>query len=105
MSLKQLEQAVIDIKDQISKCEEGIGQIERSSMVEDTVMRQQRVLWDLVQHGMERPMKCADLQNRLRKNKIRIFQIPEGSDGNNLTGFIRVASKDNETITRNGNKD
>ena len=34
-------------------------------------------------------LKSEDLQNRLRRNNIRIFQIPEGSEGNDMAGFVK----------------
>lgn len=90
MSLGRLEQAVTDIKDQMAKHEERMGQIEeRASAVEDTVMRHQRALRYLVHRDIDLSEKCEDLQNRLRRNNIRIFQIKEGSEGNDTAEFVK----------------
>ena len=68
MSLRRLEQAVTDIKDQMAKNEERMEQIEeRASMVEDMVMQHQRALRYLVQRDIDLSEKCEDLQNRLRR--------------------------------------
>lgn len=56
-------------------------------MVEDTVMQQQRVLGYLVHQNAA---LCEDVQNRLRRNDIRIFQVPEESEGGNMVTFLKV---------------
>lgn len=43
-------------------------------MVEDTVMQQQRVLGYLLHQDAA---LCEDFQNRLRRNNIRSFRVPE----------------------------
>ncbi|CAI5678027.1 unnamed protein product [Oreochromis niloticus] len=89
MSLERLEQAVTDIRDHVAKHEERIGQMEeRSSATEDTLMRHQRALRHLIHRDLDLSAKCDDLQNRLRRNNIRIFQIPEGSEGHDMIRFI-----------------
>lgn len=38
---------------------------------------------------MDLSEKCEDLQNRLRCNNVRIYLIPEGSEGHDTTGFVQ----------------
>lgn len=89
MSLERLEQAVTDIRDHVAKHEERIGQMEeRISATEDTLMRHQRALRYLIHRDLDLSAKCDDLRYRLRRNNIRIFQIPEESEGHDMIGFI-----------------
>lgn len=53
------------------------------------LMQHQRALRYLVHRDKDLSAKCENLQNTLRQNNIRIFQIPEGSEGNNTTGFVK----------------
>lgn len=70
--------------------EERIENIEeRISTAEDTVMRHQRALRYLLHRDMDLSARCDDLQNKLRRNNIRIFQIPEGSEGKDTAGFVK----------------
>lgn len=90
MSLECLEQALADIKDQMAEHEERIEQVEeRVSTAEDTTMQHQRVLRYLVHCDKDLSAKCDDLQNRLRLNNIRIFQIPEGSEGKDTVKIVK----------------
>ena len=67
-----------DRKDQLVEHEERMGRMEeRISTAEDTEMHHCRALRYLLHHDIELSTKCDDLQNRLRRNNIRIFQIPE----------------------------
>lgn len=89
-SLDRLVQAVADIRSQIGEHEERIiGLEERMSMVEDTAAIQQRALRHLLRRETELTATCDDLQNRLRRNNLRIFQIPEGSEGENMIQFVK----------------
>ena len=31
---------------------------------------------------------CDDLQNRMRRNNLRIYQVPEDSENNDMAGFV-----------------
>lgn len=48
----------------------------------------------LLHHNIDLSVKCEDPQNRLSRNNIRIFQIPEGSEGNDTIGFVKQLIKE-----------
>ncbi|KAI4814386.1 hypothetical protein KUCAC02_003582 [Chaenocephalus aceratus] len=58
-------------------------------MAEDVAMRHQRALRYLIHRDIALSATCDDLQNRLRRNNVRIFQVPEGSEGGNMAAFIK----------------
>ncbi|KAI4815058.1 hypothetical protein KUCAC02_005224 [Chaenocephalus aceratus] len=90
MSLDRLEQTVLDIKVQIGEHEGRIGKLEdRVGMAEDLAVRHQRALRYMIHRDIALSATCDDLQNRLRRNNVRIFQVPEGSEGGNMAGFIK----------------
>ena len=47
-------------------------------------MRREAALTDL----------CDDLQNRMRRNNLRIYQVPEGSEKGDVAGFVKQLIKD-----------
>ncbi|KAJ4933721.1 hypothetical protein JOQ06_030545, partial [Pogonophryne albipinna] len=52
-----------------------IGKLEdRVDVAEDVVMRHQRALRYLIHRDIALSATCDDLQNRLRRNNVRIFQ-------------------------------
>lgn len=90
LALGRLEQTVSEIKDQLAEHEEKIGKLEeRIGVAEDVEIRHRRALRYLLHRDIELSAKCDDLQNRLRRNNIRIFQIPEDSEGKDMAGFIK----------------
>ncbi len=90
ISLERVEQTVKDIKDQLTEHEERIEKVEeRISTVEDITMRHQRALKYLLQRDVELTAKCDELENKMRRNNIRIYQIPEGSKGKDTAGFVK----------------
>lgn len=89
-SLERVEQTVKDIKEQLTEHEERIEKAEeRISMVEDITTRHQRAVKYLLHREVALTAKCDDLENRLRRNNIRIYQIPEGSEGKDTAGFVK----------------
>ena len=62
---------------------------ESSSAAEDVERRHRRALRYLLHYVIDLSAKCHNLQNRLRRKNIRIFQIPEGSEGKDMAGFIK----------------
>ncbi|KAK1877125.1 LINE-1 retrotransposable element ORF1 protein [Dissostichus eleginoides] len=75
MSLDRLEQTVLDIKVQMGEHEGRIGKLEDSvGMAEDVAVRHRRALRYLIHRDMALSATCDDLQNRLRRNNVRIFQ-------------------------------
>lgn len=33
--------------------------------------------------------RCEDLQNRARRQNLRLYQVPEGSEGKDMVAFIK----------------
>ena len=90
LALSRVEQTISDIKDQLAEHEERMGGLEeRVGAAEDAEMRHRRALRYLLHRDIDLSAKCDDLQNRLRRNNIRIFQIPEGSEGKDMAGFAK----------------
>ncbi len=90
-SLTRLETSVDELKDQITKLETRIVEAEeRIRNNEDSVMRHGRVIRYLLQREVELSARCDDLQNRLRRNNLRIYQVPENSEeGKNPVEFVK----------------
>lgn len=90
-SLTRLETSVGELKDQISKLETRIVEAEeRIGNNEDSVMRHGRAIRHLLLREVELSARCDDLQNRLRRNNLRIYQVPENSEeGKNLVEFVK----------------
>lgn len=90
LALGRVEQTVSDIKDKLAEHEERMEKLEeRVGAAEDAEMRHRRALRYLLHRDIDLSAKCDDLQNRLRRNNIRIFQIPEDSEGKDMAGFIK----------------
>ncbi len=89
ISLTKLETSVEDLKCQMNGLESRIGETEeRIGVAEETVMRHERALRYLLEREADLTEKCEDLQNRLRRNNLRIYQIPEGCEEENTMGFV-----------------
>lgn len=89
-ALERVEQTVSVIKAQLTEHEEKIRRLEeRISTAEDTERRNRKALRYLLYRDIDLSAKCDYLQNRLRRNNIRIFQVPEDSEGRDMVGFIK----------------
>jgi len=90
-TLERLEKAVTDIKEQLGDHQQRIGELEgRVSDVEDAGAGQHRVIRYLFQREKQLTAVCDDLQNRLRRNNLRIFQIPEESENRDMVEFVKA---------------
>lgn len=61
--------------------------------------RHERTLRYLLHREMELTDRCEDLQNKLRRNNIRIYQVPKCSEGQDMIGSVKdlIAGILNET--------
>lgn len=59
------------------------------SDTEDAGRRYKRALQYLLNRKMELTARCEDLQNRLRQNNLRIYRVPEGSEGKDVKTFVK----------------
>uniref|UniRef100_A0A3P8U073 L1 transposable element RRM domain-containing protein n=1 Tax=Amphiprion percula TaxID=161767 RepID=A0A3P8U073_AMPPE len=88
-SLDRLELSVLDLNAKILKQEERQNEAEkRISETEDRGMRHERTLRYLLRRELDLTAHCEDLQNRLRRNNLRIYQVPEGSEQRDMLAFI-----------------
>ncbi|KAK7879880.1 hypothetical protein WMY93_033456 [Mugilogobius chulae] len=79
-SLTRLETSVGDLKERMGNLEQRTEEAEgRISAAEDASQRNERVLRYLLRREAALTNQCDDLQNRLRRNNLRIYQIPEGN--------------------------
>lgn len=90
ISLTKVETSVEDLKYQINGLESRIAETEkRINTVEEIGMRHERALRYLLEREADLTGRCEDLQNRLRRNNLRIYQVPEGCEGENTAEFIK----------------
>ncbi|KAK7882025.1 hypothetical protein WMY93_028199 [Mugilogobius chulae] len=76
-SLDRLGLSVEELKTKILGHEKRLNEAEtRISEVEDRGMRHERTLRYLLHRELELTTRCEDLQNRLRRNNLRIYQVP-----------------------------
>lgn len=91
-SLSNIEASMASLKAQMDGLEKRMAEAEsRISTTEDTTQRQHRVLRHLMRREVALTNVCDDLQNRMRRNNLRIYQVPEDSEkGNeNMTAFVK----------------
>ncbi|KAF7644396.1 hypothetical protein LDENG_00222540 [Lucifuga dentata] len=93
-SLFRLESSVTDLKERMEKLEQRTRETQsRISAAEDTGQRHERTLRYLVRREAATTNLCDDLQNRLHRNNLRIYQVPEGSEKNDTVGFVKQLIK------------
>lgn len=61
---------------------------ERLGDTEDKTARLERMASFLLHKEAKLTAKCEDLESRSRRNNMRIHGIPEGSEKNNMIGFV-----------------
>lgn len=61
----------------------------RISAAEDNGQRYERALWYLLHREMDLTARCEDLPNRSRWNNLRIYRVPEGSQGKDVKEFVK----------------
>lgn len=64
-------------------------------------MRHQRGLQYLIHRDMDLSAKCKDLQNKLRRNNIR---ISKGSEGKDMVRFVKQLLKNDSDVPQCSNK-
>lgn len=90
LSLTKLEASIKELGDNMTKLENRTAEVEdRISANEDTVRRHKRALRYLLHNEMDLTAKCDDMQNRLRRNNLRIYRVPEGSEGQDTKAFVK----------------
>lgn len=88
-SQTRMETSMTEIKQQIDTLEERLTTTElRVSNTEDRGLRQERALAYLLTKDAKLTAKLDDLENRLRRNNIRVYGIPEDAEGKEMIPFI-----------------
>lgn len=78
-----------EIKQRIDTLEERLTTTEtRVSNTEDQGLRQERALAYLLSKDAKLTARQDDLENRLRRNNIRVYVIPEEAEGKEMISFI-----------------
>ena len=81
LSLNRLESSMTEMKQQIEQLDERITTAEnRVSATEDRSIRQERAVGYLLRREASLAAKCDDMENRLRRNNIRLYGIREGAE-------------------------
>lgn len=62
---------------------------ERITTTEETTTTHGKAIGFLLQREAELFERCEDLQNRHRRQNLRLYQVPEGSEGRDMAAFIK----------------
>lgn len=90
LSLTKIESSMQELRDEMTKLEKRTTDAEgRIGAAEDTGIRHQRAIRYLLHREMDLTARCEDLQNRSRRNNLRIYRVPEGSEGKDVKAFVR----------------
>lgn len=57
--------------------------------MEETTAAQGKAIGFLLQREAELVERCEDLQNRVRRQNLRLYQVPEASEGSDIVAFIK----------------
>lgn len=88
-SLNRLETSVGEIKQQMEKLDKRLTTVEhRVSNAEDRSIRHERALGYLLRREARLTAKQDDMENRLRRNNIRVYGIPEEAEGKEMVPFM-----------------
>lgn len=88
-SQTRIEMSVTEIKHQIDALDERLSAVEtRVSNTEDRSLRQERALAYLLSKEAKLAARQDDMENRLRRNNIRLYGIPEDAEGKEMIPFI-----------------
>lgn len=80
--MKELVERTTSLEQQVERVEERLGD------TEDKTARLERMAAFLLHQEAKLAAKCEDLDSRTRRNNIRIHGIPEGSEKNDMIGFV-----------------
>ena len=90
LSLTKLETSIEELKGEMTKLEKRTTEAEdRISAAEDNGRRYDRAIRYLLRREMNLSAKCEDLQNRTRRNNLRIYRVPEDSEGKDVKTFAK----------------
>lgn len=94
VALARVEISVGDLKDRMDKLEQRMEEAEnRTGVIEEISQRNERVLRYMLRGEASLTNQCDELQNRLRRNNLRIYQVPEGSEKQDMMSFVKEIFK------------
>ena len=89
-SFTRLETSVEGLSAQLTKLEKRIVDAEeRITTTEETIATHGKAIGFLLQREAELFERCEDLENRHRRQNLRLYQVPEGSEGRDMASFIK----------------
>uniref|UniRef100_A0A3Q1BE19 L1 transposable element RRM domain-containing protein n=1 Tax=Amphiprion ocellaris TaxID=80972 RepID=A0A3Q1BE19_AMPOC len=89
-SFTRLETSVEGLSTQLTKLEKRVVDAEeRITATEETTAAHRKAIGFLLQREAELVERCEDLQNRARRQNLRLYQVPEGSEGRDMVTFIK----------------
>ncbi|KAK1888182.1 LINE-1 retrotransposable element ORF1 protein [Dissostichus eleginoides] len=89
-SFNRLETSVGGLSTQLTTLEKRVVDAEgRIGDTEEKAAIHGRAISFLLQQEAELMERCEDLQNRARRQNLRLYQIPEGSEGRDMVAFIK----------------
>ncbi|KAK7884530.1 hypothetical protein WMY93_027653 [Mugilogobius chulae] len=89
-SLTNLETTMQELKSDINSLERRTAEVEgRISSTEDAAQRHERAIRYLLQREIDLSTKYEDLQNRQRRNNLRIYGVPQDSEGKDVIAFVK----------------
>lgn len=84
-----LRKEVSDLRKELGDIKKRMDAAEhRLSESEDNERNSTRVMIHMLQQQTLLKEKCEDLESRSRRNNIRIYSVPEKSEGNNMIDFV-----------------
>ncbi|KAI4892793.1 hypothetical protein NFI96_002484 [Prochilodus magdalenae] len=90
LALTKLESSMGEMKAEMTKLEKRITETEgRISTTEDNGRRYENAIRYLLRREIDLTARCEDLQNRSRRNNLRIYRVPEGSEGKDVKVFVK----------------
>lgn len=93
-SLAEIKSSMEELKGEVKSLDTRTTEVEdRVGEIEDNGMRYERALKYLLHRDMDLTARCEDLQNRLRRNNLRIYRVPEGSEGADTREFVKELLK------------
>ncbi|KAG8008882.1 LINE-1 retrotransposable element ORF1 protein [Nibea albiflora] len=89
-SFTKLETSIGSLSAQITKLEKRVVDAEeRVTATEEATAIHGKAIGFLLQREAELFERCEDLQNRHRRQNLRLYQVPEGSEGRDMVAFIK----------------
>ncbi|ROL43387.1 LINE-1 type transposase domain-containing protein 1 [Anabarilius grahami] len=95
-----------ELKQEVSDINGHFGQLkirmddaeERIALNEDREMELTKVLFHMMCKQKQLEDKCEDLESRARRKNLRIYLVPEKTEGNDMNAFLETLFRDKRNI-------